>query len=288
MNLMRSSIFRGAIFLASVSASWSSEFSSVEEAVALVQDEDSQNWTRQQEAEAYLLKNQKDSLPILMRAVKKKEEGWIACAYILAKSENQAVVPLFIDLVRKNFFVKETDGSRMEFGFASKNGCETITNQYGAVLASLLGSIGDAQAIAVLKEAAKQGDPEVQGSAYKALCELGEISFDEIFDIAKTADPATRLPDILIGVIDDLNHSNPKRAVALYDRVIAEFPKESYEVASAHYWKIQCYRNLKNFDRALEQCDVVLKVVKFENLTEQMAGMKAEISKSAQSGRNGD
>lgn len=279
---MRSLIFRGAVFLASVSASWSSEFSSVEEAVAIVQDEDSQNWKRQQEAEAYLLKNQEDSLPVLTRALKEKKEGWISCAYILAETDDPAVVPLFIDLVRKNFFLKEPDGSRMEFGFASKNGSEMRTNQYGAVLASLLGSIGDAQAIPVLKEAVKQGDPEVQRSAYKALYELGDLSFDQIFEIAKTADPSVRMPDIVIGVIHALNYSNPKRAISLYDRVIDDFPMESYEVASAHYWKIQCYRNLKNFDRALEQCDVVLKVVKFENITEQMAGMKAEISKSAE------
>jgi len=282
MSLMRSLIFRGAVFFASVSACWSSEFSSVKEAVAVVQDKDSQNWTRRQEAESYLLKNQEDSLPVLTRAVKKKEEGWINCAYILAKSEDPAVVPLFIDLVRENFFLKEADGSRMEFGFASKNGSELRTNQYGAVLASLLGLIGDAKAIPVLKEVAKQGDPEVQRSAYKALYELGDLSFDQIFEIAKTADPSVRMPDIVIRVIHALNHSNPKRAIALYDRVIDDFPMESYEVASAHYLKIQCYRNLKDFDRALKQCDVVLKVVKFENLTEQMAGMKAEISKSAQ------
>ena len=90
-----------------------------------------------------------------------------------------------------------------------------------------------------------------------------------------------------MGVINPLHHSNPRRAVKLYDRVIRELPQESYEVASAHYWKIQCFQNLKQFSRALEQCAVVLKVVKFDNLTQQMAGMRAEISQAAQQGAAG-
>jgi tetratricopeptide (TPR) repeat protein len=282
MNPMLPLVFGVAVLLAGVSISCAGEVSSVEEAVAVIKDEKSENWKRHQEAEQYLLKNQEGSLPVLMRIVRNQEDGWISCAFILEKSKEPAVVPLFIDLVRKNFFMKEADGSRMMFGFASKNGCEMITNQYGAVLASLLGSIGDARAIPVLKEATTQGDPEVQRSAYGALYELGNISIDDIFQIAKSADPSLRMPDLLMGVINALHHSNPERAIKLYDRVIAELPKESYEVASAHYWKIQCFQNLKEFDRALEQCEVVLKVVKFENLTKQIAGMRTEISKAAQ------
>ena len=284
MNPMRSSVFGVAFLLAGVSLSWAGEFSSIQEAFVVIQDEKSEDWNRQQEAEQYVLKNQDVSLPVLMRIVRNKEEGWLACASILEKSEAPAVVPFFMDLVRKNFFMKEADGSRMTFGFATKNGCEVITNQYGAVLASHLGSIGDAQAIPVLKEAVKQGDSEVQRSAYGALYELGDISMDQMFEIAKSADPSLRMPDLLMGIIHALNNRNPERAIKLYDRVIAEFPKASYEVASAHYSKIQCFQNLKAFDRALEQCAVVLKVVKFENLTQQMAGMRAEITKAAQQG----
>lgn len=287
MNPIRSSVFGAAFLLAGVSISCAGEFSSLKEAFAVIQDEKSEDWKRQHEAEQYVLKNQEVSLPVLMRIVRNKEEGWISCASILEKSEAPAVVPLFMDLVRKNFFMKEADGSRMKFGFATKNGCEMITNQYGAVLASHLGSIGDAQAIPVLKEAVKQGDSEVQRSAYGALYELGDISIDQMFEIAKSADPSLRMPDLLMGIIHALNHRNPERAIKLYDRVITELPKESYEVASAHYWKIQCFQNLKQFSRALEQCAVVLKVVKFDNLTQQMAGMRAEISQAAQQGAAG-
>lgn len=287
MKPMLSSVFGVAVLIAGVAISSVGEVSSFKEAFAIIQDEKSTDWNRHQEAEQYLLKNQEVSLPDLMKIVRNKEDGWISCTYILEKSKEPAVVPLFIDLVRENFFMKEADGSRMKFGFASKNGCEMIANQYGAVLASLLGSIGDARAIPVLKEATKQGDPEVQKSAYGALYALGNISIDDIFIIAKDADPSLRIPDLLMGVINALHHSNPQRAVKLYDRVIRELPQESYEVASAHYWKIQCFQNLKEFDRALEQCEVVLKVVKFENITKQIAGMRTEISQAARQGATG-
>ncbi len=288
MNSLRSSVFGVAVLLAGVSTSWAGEFSSLKEALAVIQDEKSEDWKREQEAAQYVLKNQEESLPVLMRIVRNQEAGWISCASILEKSEEPAVVPLFMDLVRNHCFMKEADGSRMKFGFATKNGCEMITNQYGAVLASHLGSMGDARAIPVLKEAVKRGDAEVQRSAYGALYELGDLSIDQMFEIAKSADSSLRMPDLLMGIIHALNHRQPERAIKLYDRVIAEFPKESYEVASAHYWKIQCFQNLKEFERALEQCAVVLKVVKFENLTQQMAGMRAEISKAVPQGAAGD
>lgn len=282
MNSIRSSLFGVVVLLASVAAACAGEFASVQEAIAVIQDENSKDWKRMQEAEEYLLKSPEDALPALMKMVKNQEEGWITAAYTMAKSKDPQVVPLCIGLVRENLFLKEADGSRMKFGFGSVNGCEVRMNQFGSVLASLLGRIGDLRAIPVLKEAVKQGDPEVQRSAYEALYELGVLSIDEIFEIAKTAPPSVRMPDLVVGIIHALNNRDPERAVELYDRVITDFPEESYEVASAHYWKIQCYRNLKKFERALEQCDVVLRVVKFENLTEQMAGMRTEISKAAQ------
>lgn len=254
----------------------------MQEAIAVIRDENSKDWKRLQEAQEYLLKSPEDSLPVLMGMVKNQEDGWTTAAYTLVKSKDPQVVPLYTGLVRENLFLKEADGSRMKFGFDSVNGCEVRMNHFGSVLASLLGSIGDLRAIPVLKEAVKRGDPEVQRSAYKALYELGELSVDEMFEIAKTAEPSVRMPGLVVEIIHALNNVNPERAVELYDRVIAEFPEASYEVASAHYWKIQCFRNLKEFDRALKQCDVVLEVVEFENLTGQIPGMRAEISKSAQ------
>jgi len=94
MNSLRSSVFGVAVLLAGVSTSWAAEFSSLKEALAVIQDEKSEDWKREQEAAQYVLKNQEESLPVLMRIVRNQEAGWISCASILEKSEEPAVVPL--------------------------------------------------------------------------------------------------------------------------------------------------------------------------------------------------
>jgi len=67
MNPKRSTVFGVAALLASASISCSGEVTSIEEAIAVIQDENSEDLKRDQEAEEYLSKNQKASLPVLMR-----------------------------------------------------------------------------------------------------------------------------------------------------------------------------------------------------------------------------
>ena len=146
-----------------------------------------------------------------------------------------------------------------------------------------LGSIGDKRAIPVLKEAVIKGDSSVQASAYGALYRLGEFSFAELLGVVQGAsDPWREIDQEVVGIIDEVRSRDSKRAIELYDRVIAELPEDSYAVANAHYWKISCYQDLKQYDRALLQCDALLKKTNFTNYTQQVPRMRAKIIKLAQ------
>lgn len=280
MNPIRSTFVGIAMLACGMSPSFSAEFSKVQEAIAVFQDESLDDWKLKTNAEEYLLQHQKESLPILMRIVTNQEPGWVYSAYALANSKSPEVVPFFIRVCKDNFFLKDADGRRKVFGFGSKNGCEVVPNHYGSVLASLLGSLGDKRAIPVLQEAAAQGDSAVQKSSYAALHELDAITLDELFRVAKSSsDPGMGVNDAILEIIQGLEDA--ALAVTLYDRVIAEYPADSYAVASAHYWKVGRYKQLKQYDKALEQCALVSTLTKYPNLVEQMPAYQNEIRQLA-------
>lgn len=289
MNFIRYSLFGAAAFLCAASSSYSSEISDLAKAADHLYFYDSKYWKPTElepadwelihQKEKYLLEHQ----AVLMKAVKNRQDGWNSCAYGLARSKDPKVTTLFIQLLRQNFYLKEVDGSRKEFGFGSKNGCEVETNHYGSVFASLLGIVGDDRAIPVLKEAVSQGDQSVQASAYYALCKLEEISIEELIKIVKNTDhPSNGILTVPLLIISDVKSRDPASAIKLYDRVIAELPVESFQVATAQYNKIECYQDLKEYDHALEQCDVVSKMLKFENYTQQMPRLRERIKKQAE------
>jgi tetratricopeptide (TPR) repeat protein len=141
-------------------------------------------------------------------------------------------------------------------------------------LAYHIGEIGDERAIPVLREALKQGDKEVKENAYFALYKLKDISIEDFFDIADT-EKEVKIVSLISRIGLENIHSNTNFAIETFDRIIQGFPQERYEVASAHFWKIQCFELLKQYDKALQECDEVLKFPDFENLTIQ-ANQKKE------------
>ncbi len=249
------------------------EFENVDEAVKALENKD---WNIKDAAADYLLKNQKESVPILKKIIKNKQSGWITAIFTLTKIKDESIVPFYIKLLEANFYNKDENGKRIIYGFGSPNGCIVSPNQYGGILAYNLGQIGDERAVPVLREALKQGDKEVREKAYFALYKLKDISTEDFFGIADTEKEINIVA--LISQIGGENiHSNTNFAIEIFDRIIREFPQKRYEVASAHFWKIQCFELLKQYDKALEECDEVLKFSDFENLTEQVKQKKEKL-----------
>ncbi|MBZ5553710.1 MAG: HEAT repeat domain-containing protein [Acidobacteriia bacterium] len=213
-----------------------------------------------------------------MDMVEKQQDGWIYACSALVKSKDARVLPFFIKLLSRNFFAKEPDGTRKRYGLGSKNGCTEIPFVFGGVIASSLGEIGDKRAMPILKDAAIQGDPEVRRNAYRAMYALGGLSLDELFDMAKkNSDPRVNIADLITSIGWASIHSNPRIAMEIFDRIIAELPNDEYEVASAHFWKVQCLEVLKRYADAMRECEEVLKFPQFENLTWQIRAKEPEL-----------
>ena len=249
------------------------EFKDVNEAAKGLENTD---WKIKDAAADYLLKNQRESVPILKKIIKNKQNGWITAIFTLTKTKDESISPFYIKLLEDNFYNKDENGKRLIYGFGSSNGCIVFPNQYGGILAYSLGEIGDKRAIPVLREALKQGDKEVKEKAYFALYKLEDISLEDFFAIADT-EKEVKIVSLISQIGNENIHSNTNFAIEVFDRIIQRFPQERYEVASAHFWKIQCFELLKQYDKALEECDEVLKFSDFENLTKQIKQAKEKL-----------
>ncbi|HEX2996139.1 MAG TPA: hypothetical protein VHP14_15040 [Anaerolineales bacterium] len=78
-------------------------------------------------------------------------------------------------------------------------------------------------------------------------------------------------------------HSDTNYSIEVFDKITNELPPDSYAVASAHFWKIQCYMLLKQYDKALEECDQVSRYTQYTNLTDQMPAKRKDILKAMDS-----
>jgi hypothetical protein len=221
----------------------------------------------------YLASKPNETIPILKEIFKKKDKRWIHAGFALTRTGKEEVLKFYIELLKDNFYEKEENGEKAQFGLGSKNGCIVFPYLYGGFIAEQLGKLGDKRAIPVLKQAIEEGDSYVKQHAYEALYHVGGISLDELILAAKNS-PLTSSDfiEIILSIGWENIHSNNAFAVKIYDMIIQNFSDptlSNYQVASAHYWKIQCYELMGRDEDALQECDATLKYTQFKNLTSQ-------------------
>lgn len=223
---------------------------------------------RGDEAKAYLEARPKEAVPALMKYLRKQKgqgSDWVCALWTLTEIPDPRVVPFLIEELRAHFRdprVVDMGCIRMEW-----------PSFYGGSLAEKLGSLGDHRAIPVLREALVKGDFEVQRHAYGALFKLGAQSLDELFALARSADAPGYMGQVLDRLGWERIQPDPEGAVALFDRIIRELPRERfpYEVACAHFQQIQCFERMKRFGDALKACEAVLSFQPaYENLNAQV------------------
>ena len=249
------------------------QFRSVNEAIDALKNSD---YKVSDAARNYLAETPKKSVPVLKNIIEEKKENWIWAMSALNEISKENAVTLYIKLLEKNFYLKEKDGTRKKFGLGTKNGCLVQENIYGGMLVMNLAWLEDKRAIPVLQKSLKQGDSKVRGYAFYALYKLDDITLQNLFDLAKQ-EKEVDVAEIIMSIGTENIHSNNEFAIAVFDRIIEEFPKDNYKVASAHFWKIQCFELLQMFDKAFLECEEVLKYSQFENLTNQVKKKKEAI-----------
>jgi tetratricopeptide (TPR) repeat protein len=253
------------------------DFKDTREALTALKSKDfNESW----KAMEYLAARPKESTAALMRLVEKKADGWILAMQALARTRQEKVILFYIRLLQENFYNKEESGQRIQYGMGSKYGCTVLSNIYGSVLARHLGELGDARAIPVLKQALIEGDSQLKEKAYWSLYKLGAFSLDDLFQLGKGEDnPGVRIREIIMQIGWEDTYTRPDFALEIFQRVVSEFPNEDYYVASAYFWQAQCFALIKQYDRAIQACNEVLKYPQFNDMVVQATKQREELIK---------
>jgi len=221
------------------------------------------------QASKYLKEHPEESIAPLLEIVKSKGYRWQTAGSILAKTKNEEVLHIYMELLADNLFEKEADGSR-------KLSPPTGAN-YGAQIAEYLGKMGDKRAIPVLKKAVEQGDFQVSRSALEALFYLNDISMAELFEMAsKEKYPSTTC--VILSIAHDAMRSDPTNTLPVLDRIIDSFPEQKQNVGLSHMYKMECYEKIGRYEQAIQEAEQALKYSEIDYLFEHISERKQEIS----------
>jgi len=238
------------------------------------------------EALEFLAARPSESIPRLMTMVRDEEDGWVWALAALEHSRDDRAVPFLIALMKDNFYKRDADGKRIVYGYGSPHGCEEWPFRYGATLAWSLGNMGDKRAIPVLREATQAGDDEVKRKAYVARYKLKDATLDDLFEINRQ-EPRLEMLNEIEGIGWTAIHTDNRFAIEVFDRMAAEAQGDEWCVAGAHFWKIRCYSLLGRYDKAIRECDEVLRFPKCTSLVVQAERRKAELVKLIERNRAG-
>ena len=265
------------VFVGHVLQAQAQDFKDIREAMTVLGSKDfNESW----KAIEYLAARPHESTPALMRLVEKRDDRWISAMRALTFTKQEKVVLFYIKLLKANFYNKDESGQRIRYGLGSKYGCLVMPNLYGSVLAEHLGELGDGRAIPVLRQAVTEGDSQIKEKAYWSLYILEAISLDDLFRIAKndkTSD--VRILEIVMRIGSENIHTKTDFALEIFQRVVSEFPNEDYYVASAYFWEAQCFTLLKQYDRAIQACNQVLRYPQFNEMVIQVTKQRELIKR---------
>lgn len=243
--------------------------------------EDRRTYSYFSDAIKYLAKYPEKSTPLMIGIIKNREDGWTSALMTLKESKDEKALYFLIDELKDNFYEKDDNGNRKEFGLGSPHGCIVKTNFDGGLFAEALGDLGDKRAIPALEEAVSKGDSHVRTKAYHALYDLGYISLEDLFNLAIEESRSDANKADIVGIIvyigNSLMNSDTRYAIEIFDRVIEDFPEEYYQVADAYFLKIECFIKLKEYDNAINECNNALKFTQFDTLVSSAEKIKNEL-----------
>jgi hypothetical protein len=261
--------------LSSAACQADESFSNAQAAVDALVGKD---FDKSSQAQRYLAERPAESVPLLLPLVREKKDGWIAAYYTLGQTKDERVVPFLVDLLKANYYLKDADGKRLVFGYGSPHGCMVMPNSYGAAIVKALGQQKDRRALPVLREACEQGDDEVKRAAYKARYDLHDVGLDDLFDLQRKY-PRLGILNEIASIGSSAIHSDTQFALKVFNRVILETQKGSWEAQAAHLSNVQCYSLLRQYDQALAECDEVLKYPEHGSLCTQAKDKKVELGR---------
>lgn len=232
-------------------------FSSVDDAFLTILDQKSE---LQWEASHYLKEHPANAIAKLKRVIEEQNPSWFIAMCTLTDIGGESVVRFYCDLLDKNRYEIDENGTQKIYGLGSPNGCMKPHYSYGESIVEQLGKLGDKAADPCLQRAWLDSDDAVRAAVPKARYDIGALSLD---DLAKLVIADVKHRDIyfdaLLAIAQDNIHAKTDAAIETFEMICA-LPEAGNQIrASAHMSLIQCYELKKDYDKALAHCDWVIK-----------------------------
>ncbi len=232
-------------------------FASVDDAFLTLLDEKSE---LQWEASSYIKEHPTGAVAKLKGLIETKDSSWYLAMSTLTDIGGDSVVRFYCDLLDKNRYEMDESGKRKVYPPGSA--CVIITPQdfFGETIVKHLGRLGDKAADSCLQRAWLDSDDDVRASVPKARYDVGALTLEDLKKLAIT-DVTHRdiYFEALLAIGNDNIYTHLDAAIEIF-RVLCAMPEAGNNIhSSAHLSLVHCYELKKDYDRALEHCDWVIK-----------------------------
>lgn len=232
-----------AVFICCLSAfaGNAQDFKNAEEAVSALNKMTECRCDTDKRAYNYFTTHPEESIPVLIGFALDNRQRHFVAVRALSKIKDERVITFLIDLVSEEL---HSDGKNAGSQFYDS---ESLIDD----VINTLGDYGDARAIAIIKESSARLNNSHREPDDLALCKLGALSLDEIFELR------LKSKDEMLKIASSNEYSNPNFAIKVYDWLTAKFSQEKEMVYQSHRGKIIAYLNLGNYEAVLKECDFI-------------------------------
>lgn len=229
-------------------------FTDVDDAFSTLLNEKSElRW----EASTYITEHPVGVVDRLKHLIEMKDPSWDLAMYTLTGIGGNAVVRFYCDLLDRNRH--EMDESK---AYPSGSGCDLVPpeNFFGESILRQLGQLGDKSADPCLQRAWLDNDNDVKALVPRARYDIGTLALE---DLKRLTISDTTHRDIFLQTLNEIGydkiHANTDAAIEIFS-LLCTMPEAGNSIrSSAHISLVQCYELKKDYDRALNHCDWVIK-----------------------------
>ncbi|MDQ3635890.1 MAG: hypothetical protein M3405_15505 [Acidobacteriota bacterium] len=230
MNNLRVILFL-ILILSVVSIVNAQDFNDAQEALSALNKMTECKCDTDKRAYKYFTSHPEESIPILISFTITNEQRAFISIRALSKIKDERVSNFLILLV--------------------SNELQNNPNSLISGTIAILGNYGDKSAIPVIKESLSRLNNNSRDVDEEALCKLGEISIDELFELR------SKSKDKMLSIALSNEWVNPQFSIKMYDWIIEKIPKDKEMIYNSQKGKVSALYNLGKYELVLEKCEII-------------------------------
>jgi PBS lyase HEAT-like repeat len=200
-------------------------------------------------AQRYFLSHPDESIPVLIDFTLKHKGRRRISIGALSKIRDERVITFLLQLTYDELLVRPNPiGDDVPYDLSRFFESDELVGY----LIAALGNYGDKRAIPIIEESLGRLHNHHRDADREALCELGEISISELFELHLESS-AEKIHSIASQNV----YSNPKFSVEVFNWIINRSPQRLTLLRSCHTEKVRALYYLQEYALALAECEFI-------------------------------